>query len=201
MPQIQQLRYTALRDSGPLRVAAYCRVSSDSEDQLNSYAAQIAFYTEYIGQRPDWELVDIYADEGLTGTKTEKRDDLKRLINDCRRGKIDKVIVKSVSRFARNTYDSIYLTRQLKSYGTGVYFEEQNIDTADMNDETMLAMQSITEKFVLTFYRFVLVRLKRAVCGSHNRKRRFQFVRSVRDKLTLFFPRQFYRFHRTVCQE
>lgn len=102
MPQIQQLRYTALRDSGPLRVAAYCRVSSDSEDQLNSYASQIATYTDYIGQRPDWALVDIYADEGLTGTKTEKRDDLKRLIADCRKGKIDKVIVKSISRFARN---------------------------------------------------------------------------------------------------
>ena len=143
MPQIQQLRYTSIREERLRRVAAYCRVSSDSEDQLNSYAAQIQFYTEYIGQQPDWELVDIYADEGLTGTKTDKREDLKRLVNDCRKGKIDKVIVKSVSRFARNTYDSIYLTRQLKTYGTGVYFEEQRIDTTDMNDEMMLSMQSM----------------------------------------------------------
>lgn len=143
MPQVQQLQHTPLHDAGPLRVAAYCRVSSDSEDQLNSYAAQIQFYTEYIGQRPDWELADIYADEGMTGTKTEKRDDLLRLIADCRKRKIDRVLVKSVSRFARNTYDSLFLTRQLKSYGTSVYFEEQEIDTADMNDETMLAMQSM----------------------------------------------------------
>ena len=143
MPQIKQLRYTPLQDAGPLRVAAYCRVSSDSEDQLNSYASQIQFYTEYIGQHPDWELADIYADEGLTGTKTEKRDDLKRLIADSRKGKIDRVIVKAVSRFARNLYDSLSLARLLKSYGTSVYFEEQNIDTADMHDELMLTMQSM----------------------------------------------------------
>lgn len=143
MPRIQQLRYAPLQDAGSLRVAAYCRVSSDSEDQLNSYAAQIQFYTEYIGQRPDWELADIYADEGLTGTKTEKRDDLKRLIADSRKGKVDRVIVKAVSRFARNFYDSLSLARLLKSYGTSVYFEEQNIDTAEMNDELMLTMQSM----------------------------------------------------------
>ena len=143
MPQIQQLRYTPLKDSGPLRVAAYCRVSSDSTDQLHSYASQIQFYTEYIGQHPDWELADIYADEGLTGTKTEKRDDLKRLIADSRKGKVDRVIVKAVSRFARNLYDSLSLARLLKSYGTSVYFEEQNIDTAEMNDELMLTMQSM----------------------------------------------------------
>ncbi len=143
MPQIQQLQYVPLQDAGPLRVAAYCRVSSDSEDQLNSYAAQIQFYTEYIGQHPDWDLADIYADEGLTGTKTEKRDDLKRLIADSRKGKIDRVIVKAVSRFARNFYDSLSLARLLKSYGTSVYFEEQKIDTAEMNDELMLTMQSM----------------------------------------------------------
>ena len=72
MRQVQKLRYTPLQDDRPLRVAAYCRVSSDSADQLNSYASQIQFYTEYIGQHPDWELADIYADEGITGTKTEK---------------------------------------------------------------------------------------------------------------------------------
>ncbi len=143
MPRIQQLRRAPLQNSGPLRVAAYCRVSSDSADQLNSYASQIQFYTEYIGQHPDWELADIYTDEGLTGTKTEKRDDLKRLINDSRKGKVDRVIVKAVSRFARNVYDGLSLARLLKSYGTSVYFEEQNIDTAEMNDELILTMQSM----------------------------------------------------------
>ena len=126
-----------------LRVAAYCRVSSNSADQMNSYAAQIKHYTEYIDQQPNWKLVDIYADEGLTGTKMSKRDDLMRLVNDSRKGKIDRVIVKAVSRFARNTYDSLFLTRQLKDYGTTVYFEEEKIDTGNMSDEQMLAMQSM----------------------------------------------------------
>lgn len=143
MRKIQQLQRAPLQNSGPLRVAAYCRVSSDSADQLNSYAAQIQFYTEYIGQHPDWELADIYADEGLTGTKTEKRDDLNRLIADSRKGKIDRILIKSVSRFSRNLYDSLSLARLLKGCGTSVYFEEQNIDTAEMNDELMLTMQGM----------------------------------------------------------
>ena len=84
-----------------LRVAAYCRVSSDSEDQLHSYAAQIRSYTEEIAQHDGWELVDVYADEGLTGTRMDKREDFNRMMRDCRKGKIDRVLVKSVSRFAR----------------------------------------------------------------------------------------------------
>lgn len=143
MRQIQQLKYTSLQEQGLLRVAAYCRVSSDSTDQLNSYVSQIQFYTEYIGQHPDWELADIYADEGLTGTKIENRLELQRLIADSRKGKIDRVIVKAISRFARNLYDCLSLARLLKSYGTSIYFEEQKIDTAEMNDELMLTMQSM----------------------------------------------------------
>ena len=85
-----------------LRVAAYCRVSSDSSDQLHSYAAQIRKYTAEIGNHEGWELVDIYADEGLTGTRMDKREDFNRMLSDCRKGRIDKVLVKSVSRFARN---------------------------------------------------------------------------------------------------
>lgn len=125
-----------------LKVAAYCRVSSDSEDQLHSYAAQIRYYTEHIGQNPLWTLADIYCDEGLSGLKTDKREDLLRLVADARKGKIDRVLVKSVSRFCRNTYDSLSLTRLLKSLGVSVYFEEQDIDTAEMDDEFLLAMQS-----------------------------------------------------------
>ena len=88
-----------------LRVAAYTRVSSDSADQLNSYHSQIAYYTKLINENPDWELYDLYADAGITGTSIDKRDEFKRMLADCREGKIQRVLVKSVSRFARNTTD------------------------------------------------------------------------------------------------
>lgn len=100
-----------------LRVAAYCRVSSDSSDQLHSYAAQIKSYTELISQHEGWELVDIYADEGLTGTRLDKREDFQRLMADARKGKIDKVLVKSISRFARNTRDCLASLRELMALG------------------------------------------------------------------------------------
>ena len=141
---IQEIRHIKEVEScPPLRVAAYCRVSSDSEDQLNSYAAQIHHYTEYIGQNPEWVLADIYADEGLTGTKTEKREDLKRLLNDCRKGKIDRILVKTVSRFARNTTDCLSMVKILKEYGVTIYFEEHQIDTAQHYDELMLTMNGM----------------------------------------------------------
>ena len=86
-----------------LRVAAYCRVSTDDEDQLNSYRSQVAYYTDMINKREDWTFAGVYADEGITGTQTSKREDFQRLINDCMAGKIDMIITKSISRFARNT--------------------------------------------------------------------------------------------------
>lgn len=123
-----------------LRVAAYCRVSSDSQDQLNSFAAQNAHYTALIHENPDWELVDIYADRGITGTSAEKREDFQRLLADCKRGLIDKVLVKSVSRFARNTQDFLKATRELKALGVGVCFEEQNIDSSMVSGETLASI-------------------------------------------------------------
>lgn len=90
-----------------LRVAAYTRVSSDSEDQLNSFAAQNRYYTELISSKAEWRMVDIYADEGITGTSVAKRDDFQRMMVDCRRGLIDQILVKSISRFARNTKDCL----------------------------------------------------------------------------------------------
>ena len=123
-----------------LRTAAYCRVSSDSLDQLHSFAAQVQHYTKAISQNPSMELADIYADEGLTGTKTDKRDDFNRLIADCRKGKIDRVLTKSVSRFARNTVDSLMYARMLKEYGVSILFEKENIDTAYMSSELLLAL-------------------------------------------------------------
>ncbi len=123
-----------------LRVAAYCRVSSDSSDQLHSFAAQVQHYTKFINENERMELADIYADEGVTGTKTVKRDDFNRLIADCKKGKIDRVLTKSVSRFARNTADSLMYARLLKEYGVSILFEKENIDTIYMSSELLLAL-------------------------------------------------------------
>ena len=130
-----------------LRVAAYCRVSSDSSDQLNSFVAQLNRYTALISSKENWALVDLYADEGISGTSAEKRPDFQRLISDCRRGLVDKVLVKSISRFARNTKDCLETIRELKTIGVGVYFEEQNIDTSNMSGELLTAVfASIAQK-------------------------------------------------------
>lgn len=125
-----------------LRVAAYCRVSTDSEDQKNSFSAQNAYYTTLISAMENWQLVDIYADEGITGTSTQKRKDFQRLLSDCRRGLIDKVLVKSVSRFARNTKECLEAIRELKSLGISVQFEEQHIDTKTASSELMTAVMA-----------------------------------------------------------
>ncbi len=123
-----------------LRVAAYCRVSSDSADQKHSYAAQIRAYTEEIGRHEGWELVDVYADEGLTGTRMDRREDFNRLLADCRKGKVDKVLVKSISRFARNTRDCLAALRELTSLGVTVCFEKENIDTGTLTTELMVSV-------------------------------------------------------------
>lgn len=123
-----------------LRVAAYARVSSASDDQLNSFAAQNRHYSDLISSKENWRMVDIYADEGITGTSAEKREDFQRPLADCRRGLIDRVLVKSISRFARNTKECLETIRELKSLGIGVYFEKENIDTATMSGEMMTAL-------------------------------------------------------------
>ena len=130
-----------------LRVAAYARVSSSSEDQLNSYRVQNQYYSELISGNPDWEMVDIYADEGITGTSVEKREDFQRMMSDCRKGKIDRILVKSISRFARNTKDCLAAVRELKELGVSVLFEEQGIDTARVSSEMVTAiMASLAQK-------------------------------------------------------
>ena len=132
------------RDKAPdiLRVAAYCRVSSDSSDQLHSYAAQIRNYTSEISKHDGWQLVDIYADEGLTGTRMDQREDFNRLLSDCRKGKIDKVLVKSISRFSRNTKDCLSTLRELTSLGVSVYFEKENLNTETLTTELMVSVSS-----------------------------------------------------------
>ena len=110
-----------------LRVAAYCRVSTAQEEQLNSYDVQVRYYTEKIRSEPKWAFVGIFADRGISGTSTKKRDEFNKMIKQCRRGKIDMIITKSISRFARNTADVLKYVRILKEIGVDIFFEEQNI--------------------------------------------------------------------------
>ncbi len=118
-----------------LRVAAYCRVSTAQEEQLNSYDVQVRYYTEKIRSEPKWAFVSIFADRGISGTSTKKRDEFNRMIRQCRRGKIDMIITKSISRFARNTADVLKYVRMLKDIGVDVYFEEQNIHSTQPGAE------------------------------------------------------------------
>jgi DNA invertase Pin-like site-specific DNA recombinase len=128
--------------AGKVRTCAYCRVSSDSDDQINSYESQMRHYVSVIRENPGMEYVDLYADAGLTGMDAAKRKDFQRMLTDCRKGKIDRVLVKSVSRFARNTADCLAAIRELKQYGVTVVFEKEGIDTAMLNSEMILAMHA-----------------------------------------------------------
>ena len=127
---------------GKKRVAAYCRVSTDSEEQLNSYEAQKSYYTQKIADSPDWEMAGIYADEGISGTSMKKRTEFKKMITACKRGHIDLIITKSLSRFARNTVDCLETVRLLKANGIGVYFEKENINTLTESSEFLITLFS-----------------------------------------------------------
>ena len=137
------LLFKSNKQSSKLRVAAYCRVSTDEEEQLNSYEAQIAYYTEAIAKNPSWSFAGVYADEGITGTVTSKRKDFLRLMNDCEKGKIDMILTKSISRFARNTVDSLSWVRKLRAMNVGVYFEEQAIDSLKAENEMLIGLFSV----------------------------------------------------------
>ena len=123
-----------------LRVAAYCRVSTEQEEQQNSYNVQIAYYTDLINRKKEWTLAGIFADEGISGTQAKKRPEFLKMIRMCKKQKIDLVITKSISRFARNTVDCLEYVRQLKDLGIGVIFEKENIDTLTMTSEFMIAL-------------------------------------------------------------
>ena len=123
-----------------IRVAAYCRVSTEMEEQQNSYQVQIDYYTDLINKKKEWTLAGIFADEGISGTQTKKRTEFNRMIRMCKRKKIDLVITKSISRFARNTVDCLEYVRQLKDLGIGVIFEKENINTLTMTSEFMIAL-------------------------------------------------------------
>lgn len=122
------------------RVAAYARVSTEQEEQANSYEAQVDYYKNFINNRPEWQFVDIYTDKGISGTNHKHRDGFNKMIADARAGLIDLIVTKSVSRFARNTLDTISLTRELKAKGVEIFFEEQNVYTFDSNGELMLTI-------------------------------------------------------------
>jgi len=125
-----------------IRVCAYCRVSSIHKEQLNSFEAQVSYYTKLINSNPEWEFIGIYADYGISGTKKEKRTEFMRLISDCENKLIDMVITKSISRFARNTADCLEIVRKLKSLGISVYFEKENIKTMSQESELILSILS-----------------------------------------------------------
>jgi len=130
------------RRSGKQRVAAYCRVSTDSEEQLNSYAAQKTYYTQKIEENPDWEMAGIFADEGITGTSMKKRAEFNRMIAACKRGRIDMILTKSASRFARNTVDCLKVIRTLKDRGIAIIFEKENINTLTESSEFLITLFS-----------------------------------------------------------
>ena len=139
MPQVRVIQPIS-EQAKKLRVAAYARVSSDSADQLNSFATQVTYYTDFIQSKDEWEFSGLYADEAVSGTTAEKRDDFQRLLADCRAGKIDRILVKSISRFARNTLDCLQTVRELKQLGVAVEFEKEGIDTGNMGSEMLLSI-------------------------------------------------------------
>ena len=124
------------------KTAGYARVSTDSEEQLTSYEAQVDYYTSYIQSRPEWEFVKVYTDEGISATDTRHRDGFNEMIKDALDGKIDLIVTKSVSRFARNTVDSLSTVRKLKEKGVEVYFQKENIFTFDSKGELLITIMS-----------------------------------------------------------
>jgi DNA invertase Pin-like site-specific DNA recombinase/uncharacterized protein YdeI (YjbR/CyaY-like superfamily) len=124
------------------KMAAYCRVSTDQLEQLSSYEAQVSYYTNFINNHLDYEFAGVFADEGISGTNTKKREQFNKMINGCKAGKIDVIITKSISRFARNTLDCLNYVRMLKELGIGVIFEKENINTLDSKGEVLLTILS-----------------------------------------------------------
>lgn len=134
--------YAKVEEKPKLKVAAYCRVSTDSDEQATSYETQVEHYTEYIKKNQDWEFAGIFADDGISGTNTKKREEFNRMIDECMAGNIDMVITKSISRFARNTLDCLKYIRKLKEKNVPVYFEKENINTMDSKGEVLLTIMA-----------------------------------------------------------
>ena len=149
IPAKRQVGNTARQqDAKPkLRVAAYCRVSTDSDEQATSYDAQVEHYTELIQKNPEWEFAGIYADDGISGTNAKKREDFNRMIDDCEAGNIDMIITKSISRFARNTLDCLKYIRKLKEKNIPIFFEKESINIMDAKGEVLITiMDSLAQQ-------------------------------------------------------
>lgn len=142
IPARRRTRNVNAEEKEKIKVAAYCRVSTDSEEQATSYEVQVEHYTTYIQNNPEWELAGIYADDGISGTNTKKREQFNKMIEDSMNGKIDMIITKSISRFARNTLDCLKYIRQLKDKEIPVFFEKENINTMDAKGEIMLTIMA-----------------------------------------------------------
>ena len=149
MPEIEIIAATKTLQQQPLssiarksRVAAYARVSTEQDEQQSSYEAQVDFYTRYIQSNPNWEFVSVFADEGITGTNTKNRESFNRMIDLALSGGIDIILTKSISRFARNTVDTLQTVRELKAVGVEVRFEKENLHTFDPKCEMMLTIMS-----------------------------------------------------------
>ena len=142
MKTIRKIEKSSSHSFARLRVAAYCRVSTDQYEQLESLETQRSHYDEYIRAHKDWELVNLYYDAGISGTRADTRPGLQRLMADCRRRRIDMVLTKSISRFARNTADCLALVRELISLNIPIHFEKEGIDTSAMESELLLSVMS-----------------------------------------------------------
>lgn len=143
IPARKRVGNTVTAEAKPkLKVAAYCRVSTDSDEQASSYEVQVEHYTQFIQKNPEWELAGIFADDGISGCNTKKRSEFNRMIEDCMAGKIDMIITKSISRFARNTLDCLKYIRELKEKNIPVFFEKENINTMDSKGEVLLTIMA-----------------------------------------------------------
>ena len=140
IPPIAEMQGESRIDMRPKRVAAYCRVSTDREEQEHSFETQKAMYTEMIMMKPSWQMAGIYADEGITGTVAKKRPGFMKMIEDCRKGKIDMIVTKSVSRFSRNNLDCLMYVRELKQLGIPIIFEKEGINTIQVSSELLLTL-------------------------------------------------------------
>jgi DNA invertase Pin-like site-specific DNA recombinase len=139
---INRFTSAAINETRKRRTAGYARVSTESEEQQTSYAAQVDYYTNYIQSREDWQFISVYTDDGISATTTAKRDGFNKMVSDALAGKIDLIVTKSVSRFARNTVDSLSTIRKLKECGCEVYFEKENIWTFDGKGELLITIMS-----------------------------------------------------------
>lgn len=143
IPARRRVGNTVNKEAKPkLRVAAYCRVSTDSDEQATSYDAQVEHYSNFIQKNAEWEFAGIFADDGISGTNTKKREEFNRMIEECMTGSIDMIITKSISRFARNTLDCLRYIRQLKEKNIPVFFEKENINTMDSKGEVLLTIMA-----------------------------------------------------------